>query len=45
MRTDLPMPIFRINSEGDIAGGIGNGARAARLADVPQLGGRGRVAR
>ena len=29
MRTDLPMPIFRINSEGDIAGGIGNGARAA----------------
>ena len=23
------MPIFRINSEGDIAGGIGNGARAA----------------
>ena len=29
MRTDLPMPIFRINSEGDVAGGIGNGARAA----------------
>ena len=29
MRTDTPMPIFRINSEGDIAGGIGNGARAA----------------
>ncbi len=29
MRTDLPTPIFRINSEGDIASGIGNGARAA----------------
>ena len=29
MRTDTPMPVFRINSEGDIAGGIGNGARAA----------------
>src|SRR4029079_19388684 len=30
MRTDLTTtPIFRINSEGDIAGGIGNGARAA----------------
>ncbi|MDA0172427.1 alpha/beta hydrolase domain-containing protein [Solirubrobacter taibaiensis] len=28
MRTDLPMPIFRINSEGDISFGIGNGARA-----------------
>ena len=29
MRTDLPTPIFRINSEGDISFGIGNGARAA----------------
>jgi hypothetical protein len=28
MRTDTPTPIFRINSEGDISGGIGNGARA-----------------
>ena len=28
MRTDTPTPVFRINSEGDIAGGIGNGARA-----------------
>ena len=28
MRTDTPMPIFRINSEGDISFGIGNGARA-----------------
>jgi len=27
MRTDLPTPIFRINSEGDISSGIGNGAR------------------
>jgi hypothetical protein len=29
MRTDIPRPVFRINSEGDVAGGIGNGARAA----------------
>ncbi|WP_157592011.1 alpha/beta hydrolase domain-containing protein [Solirubrobacter soli] len=29
MRTDTPTPIFRLNSEGDISGGIGNGARAA----------------
>ena len=28
MRTDTPTPVFRINSEGDISGGIGNGARA-----------------
>ena len=28
MRTDTPMPVFRINSEGDISCGIGNGARA-----------------
>ncbi len=28
MRADIPRPVFRINSEGDIAGGIGNGARA-----------------
>ena len=28
MRTDTPMPVFRINSEGDISFGIGNGARA-----------------
>jgi hypothetical protein len=28
MRTDLPTPIFRINSEGDIASGIGSAARA-----------------
>src|SRR6201991_3859121 len=29
MRADIPRPVFRINSEGDVAGGIGNGARAA----------------
>jgi hypothetical protein len=29
MRTDQPQPVFRINSEGDIASGIGNGARQA----------------
>ena len=28
MRTDTRTPVFRINSEGDISGGIGNGARA-----------------
>jgi hypothetical protein len=28
MRADIPRPVFRINSEGDISGGIGNGARA-----------------
>src|SRR4051812_44028050 len=27
MRSDLAQPLFRINSEGDISGGIGNGAR------------------
>src|SRR3954470_3157154 len=27
MRSDIPQPVFRINSEGDVAGGIGNGAR------------------
>ncbi|HEY6890856.1 MAG TPA: alpha/beta hydrolase domain-containing protein, partial [Solirubrobacter sp.] len=27
MRSDIAAPLFRINSEGDIAGGIGNGAR------------------
>ncbi|RKQ87838.1 hypothetical protein C8N24_5867 [Solirubrobacter pauli] len=29
MRTDLPTPVFRINSEGDLSFGIANGARAA----------------
>jgi len=29
MRTDLPTPIFRINSEGDLSFGIANAARAA----------------
>ena len=28
MRADIPRPVFRINSEGDISSGIGNGARA-----------------
>ncbi|MDA0140149.1 alpha/beta hydrolase domain-containing protein [Solirubrobacter deserti] len=29
IRTDLPTPVFRINSEGDISSGIGNNSRQA----------------
>ena len=45
MRSDIPRPVFRINSEGDVAGGIGNAARQADSPDLPPVGGLGRLAR
>ena len=45
MRSDIPRPVFRINSEGDIAGGIGNGARQADSPTFRTVGGLGRLAR
>ncbi len=45
MRTDTPTPVFRINSEGDISRRHRQRRARSGLADVPQLGGRRRLAR
>ena len=46
LRTDLARPVFRLNSEGDVASPLLGGAVAtARLPGPADLGGRGRFAR